>query len=119
MASDQKCVTGDGEPSASKYDTLWKICHQLLKKSSDGMTSGRSLVSSAWLKIVHSTAMVTTENTIAGNSLRMRLSQKSGRLMRPVPWNSITSRLVMRYPDRTKKIVTPRSPPVAHGMPMW
>ena len=75
MASDQKWVTGEGEPSASKYETFWKICHQLLKKNSEGSTSGRSLVRSAWLKIVHRTAMPTMQNTMAGKRRLMRRSQ--------------------------------------------
>lgn len=96
MASDQKWVSGEGCPSASKYDTLWKICHQLLKKNSEAMMSGRIFVSSTWLNSVHSTATHTITVTMAGTSLRTRRSQKCARSIVLVLSNSEMSSPVMR-----------------------
>ena len=96
MASDQKCVIGEGSPSAWKYDTSWMICHQLLKNRSVGITSGRILVSSAWLKMVQRKAMPSTANTTAGMMRLTRRSQKLERLMVPVSSYSLMSRPVIR-----------------------
>ena len=96
MASDQKCVSGEGSPRALKYETSWAICHQLLKNSSDGRMSGRILVSITWLKIVHSAHVTTTTVTTAGNRRRMRRIQKLLRSMRPVFDTSLMSRRVIK-----------------------
>ena len=96
MASDQKCVSGEGSPKALKYETSCAICHQLLKNSSDGRTSGRILVSITWLKIVHSAQVTTTTVATAGNRRRMRRIQKLLRSMRPVLATSLSSRRVIR-----------------------
>ena len=96
MASDQKCVSGEGSPSALKYETLLKICHQLLTNKSDGMMSGRILVSITWLKIVQSTMVTTTTVTMAGSRRRMRRSQKLLRSILPDWSNSAIRRRVMR-----------------------
>lgn len=96
MASDQKCVSGEGSPRALKYETFWAICHQLLKNNSDGRMSGRILVSITWLKTVHSAQVTTTTVTTAGNRRRIRRIQKLLRSMRPVFDTSLMSRRVIR-----------------------
>ena len=96
MERDQKCVSGDGWLKASKYETLWKICHQLLKKNRVGTTSGRIFVSSAWLKMVHRTAVPRIANTTAGMMRRTRRNQKPLRLIVFVMARSRSSRPVIR-----------------------
>ena len=96
MASDQKCVSGEGSPRALKYETFWAICHQLLKNNSDGRMSGRILVSITWLKAVHSAQVTTTTVTTAGTRRRMRRIQKLLRSMRPVLATSLSSKRVIR-----------------------
>ena len=95
-ASDQKCVSGEGSPNASKYDTFCRICHQLLTKKSEGRMSGRILVSMTWLKMVQSAQVTTITVTMAGIRRRMRRTQKPLRSMLPVCWNSSRRRRVMR-----------------------
>lgn len=68
MASDQKCVSGEGSPMLAKYEASLSTCHQLFTKSSDGSTSGRILVSRAWSNKVHSAAVAMTTSTMAGKS---------------------------------------------------
>ena len=96
MASDQKCVSGDGSPSESKYERPRKTYHQFWNQKSEGTTSGRSLVSSGWLKSTQSAVTTTTTSTMAGNRRRTRRSQNCGRLTVPVSSSSAMSRPVMR-----------------------
>ena len=96
MASDQKCVSGEGSPTAAKYEVFWKIWNQLLKKKSDGRICGRILVSITWLKIAQSTIVTSTTVTQAGMRRRMRRIQKPLRSMVLVCLSSLRSRRVMR-----------------------
>ena len=96
MASDQKCVSGEGAPRLSKYDRPRKTYHQFWNQNSDGMISGRILVSSARLNSTHSAATTNTTTKIAGNSRRTRRSQNLGRLIVLLSRYSLTRMPVIR-----------------------
>ena len=69
--------------------------------------SGRIFVSITWLKMVQSSATTTTSVTVAGTRRRTRRTQNPLRSIVPERANSMRRRRVMRYPESTKKIVTP------------
>ncbi len=96
MASDQKCVSGEGSPTALKYETFCRIWNQLLKKKSEGRICGRILVSITWLKAVQSRIVTTMTVAHAGTRRRMRRIQKPLRSMVPVLSISMRSRRVIR-----------------------
>ncbi len=50
----------------------------------------------------------------AGSNLLIRRNQKSLRLITPVSSYSFNKRLVIKNPDITKKVSTPKKPPISH-----
>src|SRR5579875_3795861 len=67
-------------------------------------------------------AIVTTARTranSAGSRRRARRAQKAPSAMRPLDCHSRTSSDVMRKPERTKKVSTPRNPPGSQETPPW
>src|SRR5437867_2407792 len=65
------------------------------------------------------TATTTNISANAGRSRRARRAQKAGREMRPVRPTSAISRVVMRKPEMTKKMSTPRYPDRNGRSPRW
>ena len=75
MASDQKCVSGEGAPAAAKYDSFEKIFAQLMYMKMPGTMSGRILVSRAWLNMAMSRDVTTTNAMTVGMRRQMRRTQ--------------------------------------------
>ena len=83
------------------------------------MISGRILVSMTRLKAAQRMTTPMIRAPMAGSKRRALRIQNDLRSIVPEAENSRRSSFVMMYPEMTKNMVTPSSPPDIQGAPRW